>query len=540
MWQRKSWLIAGITSAMIAAGMGLTYLLTPDVPFGVKVLDTPIGGMSAAKARTALAAHIKLDHPVTVHADNKIVTIQPRDIGMTVDLDATVRRAERANPLMWHNKIAPVPHVDAERLVKAIGKVEIAKAAVFPTITFEGVVPKPVYPVAGRGLDPALTARKVGDAWVRHTDAVVPIVDIVPQSSAKDVDRALENLARPAVSGPVTILTERGALSLTGEQIAASLVIDSDVHGRLRTTVDEGALRAQLKSELDRVEVPFHNATVADGQIVASEPGRTVDTQQLAKDLLPVLTRAERREVVASFTAKEPSLTSADLADLGIREQVSSFTTKFSGGLGSPRSINIITGAKKVDGAIVKPGETFSLNGFTGPRGYAEGYKDAPVILNGKLTPGVGGGLSQFTTTLFNAAYYAGMEDVEHHPHSIYFSAYPSVIESTIFYPTLDMKFRNNTAFGVLIDTSYTDDSLTVSFWSTKVYDSITTEWGPKHDSVAPKEVSQSAGPECIPTPGIDGFAQEAWRIFHQAGKEDRREHFAWRYDAEPRVTCGP
>ncbi len=240
------------------------------------------------------------------------------------------------------------------------------------------------------------------------------------------------------------------------------------------------------------------------------------------------------------FQPSQPATTSADLVKLGIKEQVSSFTTKFTGGLSSPRTINIITGAKKIDGAIVKPGETFSLNGFTGPRGYAEGYKDAPVILNGKLTPGVGGGLSQLTTTLFNAAYYAGMEDVEHHPHSIYFNAYPSVIESTIFYPTLDLKFRNTTPYGVLIDTSYTDDSLTVSFWSTKVYDSITTEWGPKHDFVTPKEDHEPAGPGCIATPGIDGFAQEAWRVFHKDGKEARREHFSWRYDAEPRVTCGP
>ena len=75
------------------------------------------------------------------------------------------------------------------------------------------------------------------------------------------------------------------------------------------------------------------------------------------------------------------------------------------------------------------------------------------MILNGRLTPAVGGGISQFTTTLFNAAYYAGLEDVEHTPHSYYYSRYPAVIEATIFYPTLDMKFRNNTEYGVLIDT---------------------------------------------------------------------------------------
>lgn len=539
MWQRKTWVAAGISAALLASGAGLTILMTPDIPHGVSAMGIPIGGMTAAQARAALSK-VDTQRPVTVHIDSKVVTVLPGEVGLQVDLDATVRRARKANPLWWQRKIPPVVHVDTERLMRALGRPEVAQAAVYPAIVFDGVTPRPVYPKPGRGLDPALTARMVGDAWVNRAEAVVPIVDVVPQSGKEDVDRELANLARPAVSAPVTIITERGAIGLAPEQIAASLVIDSDVHGRLQKRVDEGALRAQLAPALERIETPGHDATVENGQIVDAVSGRTVDVASLSRDLLPVLTRAERREIVADLRPSEPALNKEDLAALGIKEQVSTFTTRFSGGLNSSRSINIITGAKKVDGAIVKPGETFSLNGFTGPRGYAEGYKDAPIILDGKLTPGVGGGLSQFTTTLFNAAYYAGMVDVEHHPHSIYFSAYPSVIESTIFYPSLDMKFRNDSPYGVLIDTSYTDDSLTVSFWSTKVYDSITTEWGPKHDWVAPKELKLPAGPDCIPTPGIDGFAQEAWRVFHLGGIQTRREHFFWRYDAEPRVTCGP
>ena len=122
----------------------------------------------------------------------------------------------------------------------------------------------------------------------------------------------------------------------------------------------------------------------------------------------------------------EPKTTTAEMAALGIKERVSTFTTKFTGGLSSPRSQNIVQIAKEVDGAVVKPGETFSLNGHTGERGYQQGYKDAPVILDGKLVPGVGGGASQFTTTLFNATYYAGLEDVEHKPHSLLLQPLPA------------------------------------------------------------------------------------------------------------------
>jgi vancomycin resistance protein YoaR len=187
---------------------------------------------------------------------------------------------------------------------------------------------------------------------------------------------------------------------------------------------------------------------------------------------------------------------------------------------------------------VVLPGATFSLNGHTGIRGYAQGYKDAPVILDGKLTPGVGGGASQFTTTLFNATYYAGMQDVEHKPHSYWFSRYPPVIESTIFYPDLDFKFKNTSPHGVLLDTSHTSSTITVSVWSTKVWDKVTTEWSARRNATSPQTITLKAGPDCIETDGISGFTQDAWRLFHSGGKVVKREKFSWRYLAEPNYIC--
>ncbi len=551
--RRRSWLAAGISAALVLTlgGGAAAYAAYPDIPRQVTVLGITIGGLSREEAKQALAEGLaqraeELAQPITVKIEDRPATLQPQDVGLAVDVDATIAKAAKVwpNPIKafaGRTEVRPVVTVDASRLVAALKPTAdaISTPATLPGITFEGTTPKPVYPVTGRGLDPALTSEAVKTAWLHDEQTVVPISDVVPAGTAADVDRLLAELALPAVAAPVTVQTEKGPLTATPQQIAASLVINSDESGRLTPHVDETALRAALKSELDRVEVLPRNATVGDGQILASTAGTVVDTAKLATDLMAVLPKAGPREVAAAVKPVEASTTSAALAQLGIREQISTFTTSFSGGLSAARSINIVTGAKKVDGAIVKPGETFSLNGFTGPRGYAEGYQDAPIIMNGKLTPGVGGGMSQFTTTLFNAAFYAGLEDVEHQPHTIYFSTYPSVIESTIFYPNLDLKFRNDTPYGVLIDTSYTEDSLTVSMWSTKVYDSVTTEWGPKRDWKEPEIVTVAAGPSCIAREGGRGFAQDAWRVFRKEGKEVQREKFSWRYDAEPRVTCG-
>jgi vancomycin resistance protein YoaR len=264
-----------------------------------------------------------------------------------------------------------------------------------------------------------------------------------------------------------------------------------------------------------------------------------VDLSKLAAALLTVLPQAAPREVTAELKQEQADTTDEDMARLGIKEKVSTFTTYFTGGRSSPRTQNIITIAKDVDGAIVKPGETFSLNGHTGERTYSNGYQDAPVIVGGKLEPGVGGGASQFTTTLFNAAYYAGLQDVEHKPHSFYFSRYPSVIESTIFYPTLDLKFKNTTPYGVLIDTSATGRSVTVSMWSTKYYDSVKTVYSPRRNVTSPQTVHREDDPKCIASSGLPGFSQDAWRVIRKDGKEVKREKFTWQYDPEPRFVCG-
>ncbi|MEU7999981.1 VanW family protein [Catellatospora sp. NPDC049111] len=551
----RRWLIAGLASvlALTVSGAFAGHAFSADVPRGAKVLGIDIGGTTAEAAdalRTGLAGRAdQLAASLTVRVGEQTATVQPQDVGLAVDVDATVAAAVKRghNPfatLFGGDEVAPVVTVDEARLATALAPAaqKSGTAMTLPGVSFDGTTPKPVYPKAGRGLDSAEAADAVRDGWLRHAEVEVPLGDRDPASSNADVDKMIAEVAQPAVSAPVAVTTSKGTVTMSPKAIAASLVIGADADGKLYSRVDEKRLRKALGKDLAKVEVQPKNATI-DGtggvpQVVAASGGTLVDTAKLATDLMPVLKRTTDRTVPAGFKEVKPATTTGDLAQLGIKEQVSSFTTYFTGGLSSPRSKNIVQIAKEVDGAIVRPGETFSLNGHTGPRGYAEGYHDAPVIMDGKLVPGVGGGASQFTTTIFNASYYAGMKDVEHKPHSYYFTRYPAVIESTIMYPTLDLRFTNTTPYGVLIDTSHTEDSVTVSMWSTKVYDSITTQYDPKRDIAQPEKVVLEDGPTCIATAGSEGFTQDAWRIFRKDGKEIKREKFTWRYDAEPQFVC--
>ncbi|MCH7846715.1 MAG: VanW family protein [Acidobacteria bacterium] len=144
---------------------------------------------------------------------------------------------------------------------------------------------------------------------------------------------------------------------------------------------------------------------------------------------------------------------------------IGQFTTYY--GCCVNRAFNIQLMSRTVDGTVVQPGEVYSLNGQVGLRTEAKGYKRAGAIIGGKLVCcdhwlNVGGGVSQFSTTLYNAIFFAGLEDVEHRPHSIYFTRYPMGREATVAWPGPDVKFKNDTQYPLTIDTSYTSTSITV------------------------------------------------------------------------------
>jgi hypothetical protein len=144
---------------------------------------------------------------------------------------------------------------------------------------------------------------------------------------------------------------------------------------------------------------------------------------------------------------------------------VAEFTTFHPAG--QARNINIQLIADATDGVVVQPGETFSLNDHVGPRTEAKGYVAAGAIIGGELyccdhPANIGGGTSQFATTLYNAIFFGAYDDVFHRPHSLYFTRYPVVREATLGYPGPDLRFRNDTAYPVTIDTEHTATSVTV------------------------------------------------------------------------------
>ncbi|MGI9607599.1 MAG: VanW family protein [Acidimicrobiales bacterium] len=174
--------------------------------------------------------------------------------------------------------------------------------------------------------------------------------------------------------------------------------------------------------------------------------------------------------VAALFLGQAESERGKEWAEeLGVVELVGSFSTSYTPG--QNRVTNIRRIAELTQGVIIEPGDTFSLNEFVGRRTTENGFVPAGTIVNGHLVDSVGGGISQFATTIFNASFFAGLEFEEYQSHSIYFSRYPYGREATISFPRPHLEIHNPTPYGILVWPTSTSSSVTVDLYSTKWVD---------------------------------------------------------------------
>jgi vancomycin resistance protein YoaR len=180
-----------------------------------------------------------------------------------------------------------------------------------------------------------------------------------------------------------------------------------------------------------------------------------------------------------------PELTADELEDMGVTEVVSSFTTDLVPG--QPRNTNIHLAADYIDGDLIRPGETYSLNQGIGQRTSERGFVENGFIEEGELISVVGGGVSQMGTTFVNAAWFAGIRIHEFTPHSLYFTHYPMGREATISWGTLDVVVENDSPHAIMVLTAHTDSSVTVAFASSP-WAEVDTWTGDPYDHVPGEE----------------------------------------------------
>jgi vancomycin resistance protein YoaR len=547
----------GIFAASVLGLLALAYFIdlamsAGDVPRGVTVAGVPVGGISRVAAEQRLREQLepRLSHPITLEAGDVNATLDPARAGLSLDWPATVNQAGKQplNPWtrltsLWRTRaMSVVTATDRAALIGALQGL-LSKTDREPTegtIHFVGTRPVAVEPRSGQHLDVAASTDLILARGIRGGTVRVPVTTQPVRTTADGIRAALHDIVEPAVSAPVKVTGDGHDAMLMPDVIAAALRFAPDSRGGLTTTIDNPTVIAALNPQLDSTQRPGKNAEImiqgVAPVVLPSVDGRGIDWAASLLPLLDVLHNSgSQRSLAASYVTLPPTLSTAQATALGITTQIATFTT---GGFAADSGQNIRRVAEQVNGAILRPGETFSLNGYTGPRNAATGYVDAGIIDHGRPSRGIGGGISQFATTLYNATYFAGLTDVEHKEHSYYISRYPAAREATVFEGAIDVKFRDDSSTGILIQTIWTPTSITVTLWGTKhvVVESIT---GPRTDFIDQKSETITGQP-CTATQGERGFSITDTRVIRDAKThaEISRHTRKVTYDPEPQVIC--
>ncbi len=551
---------AGVVLAVLGGGYAAAYAYYGDrVVDGTTVLGVDIGGQTRPGAEQTLTDELPpiADQPLTLLVEDAAYRITPSRSGLDVDVTETVRRAPGggANPVSLAKAVFagggpvdPVVVVDAEALAASVAGVaeETDRAPVEGNVRFVDGEVRTRDAVVGLTVEQEGSAEVIAAAYlVEAAPIALPTEVVEPAVGQEDVDTAVKDFADPAMAAPVQLRSDQGTSLVTPEQLSPSLAMRPDPDGALKPVMDESRLLKDIRGPLLQLGRPPVDAKVQirgnQPVVVPSSTGVRADTSDVAEDVFDVLplARAERTVTVPTRPAK-PAFSTADAEASGVKRVVAEFTTAYPHA--DYRNTNIGRAAELVNNTFLQPGEEFSLNAATGPRTVEKGFVSGTVIENGIYKEGLAGGVSQLATTVFNAGYFAGYEDLEHHPHSFYIDRYPMGRESTTVFGALDVRFKNDTPYGSVITAFIRPSSpggqgsVTVQVWSSKYWRVGSSTGSPfNYSQPETKTVSDSG---CQPSTGSQGFDVVVNRtVLGPNGQRSADELFT-RYQPVPTVIC--
>ncbi|MGC5617211.1 VanW family protein [Georgenia sp. Z1491] len=556
----RGWLIGlGITVVVLAgAYFGIAWFVGDKVPSGTVVAGVQIGGLEADEAVEELRDGLgeELDAPVRLTLDDNEAEISSAEAGLTFDAQGTVDGltgfALDPRVLLGHftgmGAYDPVRSVDEPALLAAIEAVEddLVTAPVDGAIEFSGSTPRVTDPVVGTELDIEATSELVVEDWLVSTSPVEAVAtEVAPEIDDEAVATAQSEIVAPLTSGPVTVQVGEDEVPLEVAQLTEAATIEP-VDGALALTMDGELLADQVRESGGDIgsEPVDAQVTLRDGApyIVGSEAGAVLDPEGLDAAVSAAATSTDDRVAVAEVVEEEAEFTTEDAQELGVEEVVSEISTPLTSD--DVRTQNLVNGTALVTGTLVLPGEQFDLAEELGPITEENGFVSSGVVENGFNATALGGGVSQLSTNMFNVGWEAGLDDIEHRPHSKYFDRYPMGQEATLWVDednpenSINMIWENNTPYGVLVEAWVADGQVHTRLWSTEYWD-VTTETVGPYNVTPPQDVVNDS-PSCVPEyGGVNGFSVTVSRERSHGDEVLPREEYEWTYSPHHRVTCG-
>lgn len=495
--------LAGL-AVTLATGVAVAFAYAGSkdtIAGGVRVAGIPLGGMTAADAVQALQAQSRrlVDRPVSFYAAGQRFDFTARQLGVTVDwraaVEAALREGDGFGPIRGFRRLALrlsgqdiVPSVNAYDAIVASAVRAIAAKVDRPyvpaTIELHGLEPSIVSGRAGRVLDQKAAAAAVIQSLAapdRQQTVALPMHVQGVRVTAASLAPVVEQL-RSILSAPVRLRYEGAYAAVTPRQLASMIEVPEPGSRTLKIGGPAAdRILGKLSKLVDRPATDAGFTVGADGlpAVVPSRDGRTLDRDATATSILAAASRPADRLGSLVVKTAPPKRSTKDALAMGIKERVGSYETNYGGIANRLHNVRLV--ARLVDDHFIAPGQTFSFNRTTGERSAAKGFLEAPVIINGELQSGLGGGVCQVSTTVFNAAFEAGLPITERTNHALYIGHYPLGRDATVDYPGTDLKFKNDTKHWIWLRAFIGDSSLRVTLYGTSPRRRVVATAAPLH-----------------------------------------------------------
>ena len=303
-------------------------------------------------------------------------------------------------------------------------------------------------------------------------------------------------------------------------------------------TYNAALLKEKLNEIASAINVEAQDSTISreNGQFVITDErqGYEMEIDATYEKIKPVIESMDEETIDIVGKVTEPNVTREE--NEKATTLIGTYYTTFSGGSANAgRNENLRVGCEHVNGTVLKPGETFSMNEALGPQTYENGYRNAAVIVNGKIEDGLAGGVCQITSTLYNAVILAELKVVERSNHSLAVAYVPLGQDAAVAGDYKDLKFQNDTDYPIYIETYLSGNKLIANVYGYEIHDSgREVEFENIVDSIIPKPAEKITEDPELPKDyrevtyyGKEGKKVSTYKIVYENGVQISREFFS-------------
>ena len=543
--------------------LGLAFAGSPTrVPAGVEVAGVSVGGLTPAQARKKLEARARIvaDRPVSFRAGGRVWRLTAKKLDVRVNwrgaVSAALRQGEGPAPVRGFRRlgvrlfgadVTPPAQAYEAALDFELDRIatRINRRHRDASLRLDRRTPVVVAARTGVKLNRHAAARAIVQALAslqRPLTVDLPVKVDSPRVTASDLLPAAAQV-RTVLSAPVQLAVGAARLELKPYRLARVLRLPAN--GRTDLRIDRlgrDSFFARLAKSVERKPRDARFEPVAGGiRLRASRDGRSVDASGTGAAILRAALSPTRRFARLVAERTPPKLTTAEAKKLGIKQIVGTYTTIYGGIANRIHNVQLV--AHLIDNHFIRPGDEFSFNKTTGVRDASKGFLEAPVIINGELQTGLGGGVCQVSTTVFNAAYEAGLRITARTNHALYISHYPLGRDATVNYPDTDLRFVNDTDHWLLLRTFVGSSSLTVTLYGTSPHRKVVSEAAPLAVAgpVPVKTTTDPAllvGHTVVDVAGSPALATSVERkVYDKKGKLLYDDHWSSHYRGEYRLV---